>query len=520
MPSEDGAATGGDDFEPRLRLHPASWLFVTANYLKAFLVPLIVAMIVGANRDAGWWAPAVAVGPLIAAALWQQWIYRYGFSARGLVIHEGLIFRNVRTIDYGRIENVDTERGLLHRLFGVAEVRVETSTGGGAEARIRVLDLAAVTDMREHIFAGRGRDGETAGERPAAAGTQGEETLLALTPRELVRFGLIDNRGMIVVAAVLGLLAQGGFFERLEERAEPLAGQLPWESLFGFSRSMQVLLGFATVVGLIAATRILSIIVAFVTLYDFRLTRQGGDLHTRYGLLTRISLTLRQRRIQAVHQTATPLHRLFERVSLRVDLAGGLTAGAAQQQGPNSWRELWLAPICPRHEADRLIRVALPQVDLSGLRWRGLAPRARWRLFRVLSWSWLLVATVPAVWLAGVWSIAILLAPLPLLWLHAHLYVKYTGWALQEELFVLRRGWLTRKLSMAPRNRVQSVHLRESPFDRRYGMAELHVDNAGASSLSHRFVIPYLDRRDAQGLAAELYGSSIVSPDAPAAPTQ
>ena len=505
MPSEGGPATRGDDFEPRLRLHPASWLFVAANYLKAFLVPLIAAFIVGANRDVGWWAPAVAVGPLIFAALWQQWIYRYGFSARGLVIHEGLFFRNVRTIDYGRIENVDTERGLLHRLLGVAEVRVETSTGGAAEARIRVLDLHAVSAMREHIFE-RGARGDAASpDQPAEPAAEREEILLAVTPGDLVRFGLIDNRGMIVVAAVFGLLAQSGFFETLEERAEPLAGELPWDSILAFSLLTQVLLGIATVAGLVAATRVLSIIVAFVTLYGFRLTRHRGDLHTRYGLLTRIALTLRQRRIQAVHQTASPLHRLFKRVSLRVDLAGGSTPGAAQQPGQQSWRELWLAPICTRDDAERLIRAALPQADLSGLRWRGLAPRARWRLFRVLSWIWLLVASVPAVWLAGFWGIAILLAPLPLLWLHAYLYVKHTGWVLHEALFVLKRGWLTRKLSIAPRNRVQSVHLHESPFDRRYGMAELHVDNAGASSLSHRLVIPYLDRRDADELAAELY---------------
>ena len=91
---------------------------------------------------------------------------------------------------------------------------------------------------------------------------------------------------------------------------------------------MQFLLAAATAVVLVAATRVLSIVLAITMLYDFRLTRAGSDLHTRYGLLTRISRTLRQPRIQAVHQTTTMLHRLFERASLRVDLAGGHAAGA------------------------------------------------------------------------------------------------------------------------------------------------------------------------------------------------
>jgi len=51
------------------------------------------------------------------------------------------------------------------------------------------------------------------------------------------------------------------------------------------------------------------------------------------------------------------------------------------------------------------------------------------------------------------------------------------------------------------------VHLRESPFDRRYAMAQLHVDNAGATASSHRVAIAYLERQAAQRLAAELAAS-------------
>jgi putative membrane protein len=216
---------------------------------------------------------------------------------------------------------------------------------------------------------------------------------------------------------------------------------------------------------------------------------------------------LRQPRIQAVHQTETLLHRLFERVSLRVDLAGGSGAGteASQQDGRNRWRDLWLAPLCSRDNAEKLVRVALPQVRLSGLLWHRLAPRARWRIFRMLSLWWFVAASAPTVWFIGWWAAAILPAALPLIWLHAHLYVKHTGWALHHDFFVLKRGWLTRKLAVVRRDRIQSVRLRESPFDRRHRMTQLHVDNAGATSSSHRFALSYLDRGDAERLAYALY---------------
>src|SRR5690606_28606802 len=218
---ERTAAAGADGFEPTLKLHPISWIFVAVNHIKQFVFALIAAVVVGSNRDAGLWWPLWVVIPLVAAAIWHQWVFRYGFSERGLVIHEGLFFRNVRTVDYERIENVDTQRSVLHRLFGVAEVRVETSSGGKPEALIRVLSLADVAAMRERIFERRGTASVAAPIDHAAQSEAESEVLLELPPSELVRYGLIDNRGLIIVAAVFGFLAQSGYFDNLQERGPP-----------------------------------------------------------------------------------------------------------------------------------------------------------------------------------------------------------------------------------------------------------------------------------------------------------
>src|SRR5690606_3462329 len=411
--------------------------------------------------------------------------------------------------------NVDTQRGVLHRLLGVAEVRVETSSGGKPEALIRVLSLADVETMRERIFERRGAEiGATAAAAEAPASVE-TETLLELPPQELVRYGLIDNRGMIVVAAVIGFLVQSGYFDDLQERGPPRwLGTLPWESLVGLGTAGPALLALLALGLLIGLTRILSVTVALVTLYGFRLTRAGDDLRTHFGLLTRVSLTLRRRRIQAAHQTATLLHRLFKRVSLRVDLAGGPGHGGGQESpGRTTQRELWLAPLCPPEHAERLIRAALPQVRFDDLEWRALAPRGRRRIFRLISGMWLVASPVPALLATdGAWPLAIVLAPLPLFFLHATLYVRHTGWALHEDVFALKRGWLTRKLSVTPRNRIQSVRLSESPFDRRHGMASIEVDNAGAAAVSHRLVLRYLPRDDAERLAHALYRSNPAAP--------
>lgn len=507
------AATGNSNghtngFRPDRRLHRLSWIFVSAKFIQQMIFPLVALVFFGAKGSEYqlWLVPIALVG-IVIAALWHQWVYRYGFGPDGLVIKKGLIFRNVRNLDYERIENVDTERNLLHRLFGVAEVRVETSSGGSSEAVIRVLDLDGVEEMRNRIFRKQARSEQqaAAGSATGESDAAGEETLLHLGSGELVRYGLIDNRGMIVVAALLGIASQVGMEQLIERYVEPVIARLPIDSFIGLSTAVQVFMIVSAVLGLIAGTRVLSILLALITLHDFTLTKEGEDLRARHGLFTRISLTMRRPRIQAVHQRESLLHRLFKRVALRVDLAGGLGSNANQQQGQGgNMRKLWLAPVTTREKAAELVRVALPMVKPGQLDWQKLSPKARFRLGRLLSVVWLICAGPVSVWQLGWWSLAVLLPMLPVCWGYAHLYVKYTGWALHDEFFVLRRGWLNRKVSYAPRNRVQSVRVSESPFDRRYHMASIAIDTAGATGLSLR--IPFLDRKDADYLAGELYG--------------
>ena len=57
---------------------------------------------------------------------------------------------------------------------------------------------------------------------------------------------------------------------------------------------------------------------------------------------------------------------------------------------------------------------------------------------------------------------------------------------------MFRRGWLWRVVTVARVTKVQAVARRESPFDRRWFMARLRADTAGASERSVRVDIPYL----------------------------
>lgn len=496
-----------NDFQPTLRLHALSWLFGLSGAIKQMVLPLIALLFFNVRDDTpgplGPWIVPIIVAAVAIRAVWIQLTFRYGFSPTGLVVREGTIFRNVRHIEYARIENIDTERGVLHRLLGLAEVRVQTSTGGKPEALISVLDLAAVQQMRERVFSDA-KPAEKTIETPA------ENTLLHLGIGELVRHGLIDNRGMILVAAVFGVLHEAGVFEINQALVDRALQSSSAAGLAALGLMMQIALGILTILGAIIAVRILSVILAIMTFYDFRLTRVAGDLRARYGLFTRVALTLRTRRIQAVHQNESLLHRWFHRVSLDVDLAGD---SGGEGNGDNSrMRKRWLAPVCPANAAPALIAAALPSLDWNTEPdWQPLASGARGRIFRKTAlWS-VLILTAPAIWYLREGAIVVMLSCIPLAWMHAHLYVKYTRWALAGDAVLFRCGWLNRQLTIVPRDRVQALSVEATPFDRRSRMASIYIDTAGASAMTAGIRIRYLATDAAERLATALYRTAGVT---------
>ena len=132
-----------------------SWLFVLVQQLKQFIVPLVALLVFGrGDRNELW--PLIGVGVLAVFSLWQYFTYRYGVAGDALVVRSGVFERSLRVIPFARIHNVALQQSLLHRVFGVAEVRLESAGGKKPEAEMRVLKLADAIAL-ETLVRQRGR---------------------------------------------------------------------------------------------------------------------------------------------------------------------------------------------------------------------------------------------------------------------------------------------------------------------------------------------------------------------------
>jgi putative membrane protein len=334
-------------------------------------------------------------------------------------------------------------------------------------------------------------DGESATQAISAAPPR---TLVHLSPGDIALYGIVENRGLFVIAAAIGVLWEyasvGSFFERFfgDGPGRLVVDRIGrWVNAETGATWRFLVLSLVFVAVLLIISRAFSIVWALIRLHGFTVVQAGEDLRTEYGLLTRVVQTIPRRRIQTITVRQTPLHRLFKRASVRV-----ATAGSTEQRRDSARRE-WFAPIIREREVPALLATLVP----------GVHPRAIWRVFRrslIVAALGLLLVVFFVGW-QGLW-----LSPVFIAWaaVSSRWYTRNLGWATTREIVGFRTGTLVRALTIAPLVRIQCVSLHESPFDRRTGMARVRADTAGTGGGGYHVDVPYLPRETADQLHGQL----------------
>lgn len=155
---------GGDVREPsrlrppRHRVSPRAiiwWSTQAAIEVVAVLVPLVIGLL--AWPDARPWlmpgtatVAVIGMGYLLVMPRWRFRVHRWETTDDAVYTSAGWINQQWRVAPMSRIQTVDTERGPLQQLFGLATVTVTTASAAGA-LRLAGLDRAVADDLVEQL---------------------------------------------------------------------------------------------------------------------------------------------------------------------------------------------------------------------------------------------------------------------------------------------------------------------------------------------------------------------------------
>jgi putative membrane protein len=449
------------------RVHPGTIALRFVKDLPQTLIglPALFAFL----SDVGWRGVAALALTLVVVLGLVQWLswrrFRYGVGASEIVIESGLLSRNRRSIPFDRIQDLDIERGPLHRLFGLAKVKIETGAGGKDEGVLDSLTLGEADRLRGAIRAGQGAATAQGQDAPADLPSLPDARLLfAMSPRRVFASGLF-NFSLIWVAGLFGLLQTFGDLLPFD-----LDNVERW-----FGVAQQRLAGQVTI-GAIIAGLILALLLGLVTGvvrtlskdWGFRLLAEGKRLRRERGLLTRTEIVVPKRRVQLALVRTGPLR-------MRLGLSELMLQTLGSNKGQGGLQSV--APFARASEVDEIM-AELPRLRLPGDTLLEMVSSRS--ILRTAIRTMLLPAI--AILGAAIWRVELLglLLLLPLLLGGAFLGRRYHRYAVIGDHLFVRAGFWRRQLWAMPMANAQTVSLRRSFLQRRLGLATVAIDTAGA----------------------------------------
>lgn len=321
-----------------LLVHPVE------EILKLFPV-LIGSLLLGSSSGNPYWGLGVAaLLVLVGLARWFTTSYRVG--PVHVELRRGLVQRRELSIPRSRIRSVDVDRRLLHRLLGLAVVKIGTGQSGGGGStdhnkfELNGIAIEDVPALRAALLEGGQNVAAPAGvpESHPVGGAPSEREL-ARFRSGWVRYAPFSATGLIGVAAVVGLAFQYGIGERLTESDTVERGV---DALA--AAGIAVVVAVAVVVILIVAS--IAACIRYLLLYgNLLVTDDGRMLRVGRGLLRVRHTTLDRARLRGVD--------LHEPLALRLVGAARLDAimtGVSAERGESSL----VLPSAPDSEVRRV----------------------------------------------------------------------------------------------------------------------------------------------------------------------
>lgn len=470
------------------RLHPGT---IALNVIRGapgfvFGIPAFLAI---ARDFELWMAALIGVGLAAVVGVFQflsWWRFTYELTDDAVVVQSGVLSRNRRTIPFDRVQDVDIERKLLARLFGLAKVNLETGGAGENEGALDSVSMAEAERLRGVI---RRRAAQAHIEERAA--TEGEApvaidhdapVLFSMTLGRVLYSGLF--RFSLVWLAVIG-----GAFQYLDD-------WVPWGNIEVDDLRSRAEAASATAEAAFVAGVTLSVIFVLFLLgviagvlrtllreYGFTLTDEGGRYRRVRGLLTRTEAVVALRRVQLAVIENGFVMRLLGWAGVKLQTLGSGEKGEGGRQD--------IAPFARPEEIDRVLApLSLERADPDALVRVSTMHVLRMVISRI---GWLLIPIVVLVIArANLAEAAVFLAVLMGLFLFllipvgivAALQRGHHRYGLIGRTFHVQRGVLGQKRWIVPARNIQAITVRRTWLQRRLGTASVYSDTAGASIIS------------------------------------
>ena len=442
-----------------------------------------------ALAEGGIWGLVAVVGITAAVLLFQFLRWRKTWvtlDGNLIIIERNTLNRIHNTIAVENLSAVNVERNLFERIVGTARIKMDTNsmtTADKTDVSLVFREDKAIA-FRQAVISRMNQAKGTAAEENLA-----EDIRPDVVPESITESGNVFSYGawdmakhsfysmsIINLLIVVGGIASSVWY-RTSEYYEPGA------ILEHAGAVIPVLLVFVSAA--------YGLIKKYIIYYNFRVYRDGDDLHLRYGLLKLKSYTVPVDKISALQIVQPTLSRIFGKYQARI-----VTVGVGDERSELSNLTMAVSKEELLHQLGVLIPEFMGKNILEGVSResrKGIGVRA------VKSVKWILMIAAGAA-ATGLWTelptwiiaccAAGLLGFIILLYGLSHISA---GWKKGEQALVLMEGCFAKNWTVCRYDKVQMLSLVAHPAARYMG-----IKRGSVHMLKMAAQMPYMEDEQAE----------------------
>ncbi|MDT0644277.1 PH domain-containing protein [Zunongwangia sp. F363] len=260
---------------------------------------------------------------LLGIVLYSYFSYRnfqfhIDYGKEEFILRKGVLSSDLIAIPFDKIQQVNSERGILERIIGVYSLVIDTAGSAAKEVKIKAINRKDAEALSEILLSGK-EDKDV-----AAMESQQEQTKEAyvweyrLSLATLLKIGLSSNffRGIGLILAFFSTIFNelNNVFKEEKDMFLEEAGKvaLPSGSAFFYASLFLILLLFSILI---------TVAEVFIKYYNLNLKQTKERLLLEMGLRTNTKVGLQPRRVQILGITTNPIQRKLDLYEAKISLA-------------------------------------------------------------------------------------------------------------------------------------------------------------------------------------------------------
>lgn len=429
--------------------------------------------------------PILALVGIYEYLYWQN--FEFNFEEGDLKITSGVITKNKLDIPVRRIQDIDVNKNIIHRIFEIAQVNIKTAGGNTSKASLKYLDEEEAEKIKRKLRELKNRrekQEESKSQGTPVSGSQEEAETFYEISDSIWAYSFLTGASSVVFISILLFIGAIGYSAYVATSTTQLIAYIGIGVLLALIGS-----------GFIFITSTLSV---FTDFYDFKVVKRGDIFEYEKGLLNKRGGSLPEEKIQKLEITENFLMRQLGYASLKAE-----TAGYESGEEDTTTSTKTLIPLDSRKKVyEHAKQIGDLEIDQMNNISYSARKRYRHRYYVVSTFS--LGAAITFTFLgAHPIILAIPLIGYLLSGKASNLKWDNMGYSLGSENLLVMNGFWTRRTYIAPYFRFQNLITSETIFQRRWGLATITVDTAGDKVINPRIID--LDREHAHQLDNQLF---------------